>query len=1040
QGVLLQRNVGYKSIGHGFYLESGTETDNKFYSNLGIFARAAAVNPQNPRALPGILAYSGQFFKSYYDPIKKVDITAALPDTAFPWRSDYMFPTVFWITNGWNDFIGNMAAGAGACGASYWLVPAWNTDMPDVRTSSNTQFNTHMKWNGFASLQKDLSLAGSTPLKSFYGNFATSTMTSFQTVGQTSPCPGATWPKDPAAGNPGIFPGVTSFAPTPEAPANTEADMYYPHVSGGGRMATMCPLKVEGDPSKGYDCTLFTSGQRSSCNNGDPLKNCAVTVLDHFTSSFHWAQTNFAAIWLRPQWYLVDNSVLTDVQNGGLSFITSGTYDRSAVVDGDWAVVRTSVFIGNTQKEGTNSYASNLTPFQHTFKENDGLPCQNGRQPSLMCANANEGVSLPIDNFAVGQRLFNIYDGPAYQESNIYLDTSTAECKECVYSRMPGIRKQTNSDKSVSCYLPNAAIGWKQPNGFFYPPSFHSTNLFFDKVEIRHYVIDALFKVGSYNDDTTQIMNDYCDFSGIFPNFGNFSDIDRQTELNDDDGSLTGLTNDVKVQTKDQPPTTESKPTGTISVNPVEFFRAPVETAECLSNRGVTPDKACPISNPKPPPPFVLPATPTPAGANTSPYDYVTTVVFPELCKGAFPAAGTPRKCGDDNDNVGGVVEVGGIKYTRWTKLLGRAGDWSAECTNPACYGVPLYRQLLTGTSASRELKDWNATCGTIELRKKNQKDCRWPFVRMGGQSTYQRSSLTVNHGTYFIDTSVSNDTQTKKEAFTTTKPCNDPSVPAAADCSPRSVNVFLKGQTYDVFFLFAKPATKQTYQIYVGSTGFNLANDVGAIRPVLDTMPMPSIESVTPWPTNWTKNYNDKVACATFLKPDKTIDTSCGILQVTVDFSAQTDLDPKSQCLPANFCVKSGSTCGCSLKASDPLALADPVRMDASGKNVLFGGILGACQKTCSQWAVKDLDFPGKGPLGFSFKMATDPDDQGYLHRPVPQPFPTTRDRDPKKFDQPDPDWLTMFATTAVQPDKSTGECHYSSIPTNGPGACQIP
>ena len=58
-----------------------------------------------------------------------------------------------------------------------------------------------------------------------------------------------------------------------------------------------------------------------------------------------------------------------------------------------------------------------------------------------------------------------------------------------------------------------------------------------------------------------------------------------------------------------------------------------------------------------------------------------------------------------------------------------------------------------------------------------------------------------------------------------------------------------------------------------------------------------------------------------------------CGILQVTVDFSGQTDLDPKSQCKPATFCeVKSGGACGCSLTASDPLALADPVRTDFTG------------------------------------------------------------------------------------------------------------
>ena len=53
QGVWLGRNVGYKSIGHGFYLEDGTETDNRLYSNIGIFARAAVDNPQNPQIILG---------------------------------------------------------------------------------------------------------------------------------------------------------------------------------------------------------------------------------------------------------------------------------------------------------------------------------------------------------------------------------------------------------------------------------------------------------------------------------------------------------------------------------------------------------------------------------------------------------------------------------------------------------------------------------------------------------------------------------------------------------------------------------------------------------------------------------------------------------------------------------------------------------------------------------------------------------------------------------------------------------------------------
>ena len=68
--------------------------------------------------------------------------------------------------------------------------------------------------------------------------------------------------------------------------------------------------------------------------------------------------------------------------------------------------------------------------------------------------------------------------------------------------------------------------------------------------------------------------------------FEGFTGIDRQTELDDDDGSLTGL---VK----------------TISVNEDSFFDAPVETIECASDETV----------------------------KTSPYDYVTTVVYPDCAK-----------------------------------------------------------------------------------------------------------------------------------------------------------------------------------------------------------------------------------------------------------------------------------------------------------------------------------------------------------------------------------------------------------------------
>ena len=136
--VTLARNVGYKSIGHGFYLEDSTETDNRLYANLGVFARAGVedlVKGQgpNPRKIPGILS-------SYANP----DV---LP---LKYHSDAQYPSVFWITNGWNSIAGNMAAGAGTCGACYWIPSTANHDMKDVQPAREME---PMEWKGYSAIQ-----------------------------------------------------------------------------------------------------------------------------------------------------------------------------------------------------------------------------------------------------------------------------------------------------------------------------------------------------------------------------------------------------------------------------------------------------------------------------------------------------------------------------------------------------------------------------------------------------------------------------------------------------------------------------------------------------------------------------------------------------------------------------------------------------------------------------------------------------------------------------------------------------------------------
>jgi hypothetical protein len=675
-GVTLARNVGYLSVGHGYYIEDGTETENQFFSNIGIFARSAVDNAQNPRQVPGIL--------SAPDGIGSENV---------PYHTDFDHPAVFWIMNGYNDFQYNMAAGAGACGACFWLVPG-STSGP----------SRHQHWESYASIQATPDRAATAPLKSFRGNYCTSAMNSFNVIGDTTACLGI-GPNDATD-----LPAVVNTL----APASGDTD-YYPIVSGGGgRFPTRCDPPVT-------DCSAVPM-----CSEGN-RQNCEVTVPDHYTSSFHWTEENFAAIWLRPHWYLLTNSVLSDVQNGGLTFITGGDYTHAETTTGHWALARHDVFIGETQPN--NSLASSAGPFNAA----SGLSCDT--QQGNNCLSRAEGVAFPLSDFGNNQRLFNIYDGPSYQDANAYLNiqkTTIADCtpnpngncfnSQSMYGRVLGMPRDGST-----CYLPNAAIAWKQPNGFYYPPAFHSRNLFFQNVDIRHFVIEPSFLPDSFKTDTAAVPDRYCTWNSTM--FDNFTAIDRQTVLNDDDGSLTGLVN-------------------TISVNEDSFFSAPVQTIECASDMT----------------------------ARTSPYEYVTTVVYPGCAANVdFPTA--QSRCGQ---------------------------LWSQFCTTPACYGVPLYRQYMTSTEKQNGAR---------------QDDGSNRSIRLMAMALWQRSNLTANNGLYYVDTTVG---------------------AARQGMSASDLNVFQPGQTYYLFLLYAQPSTQQTYQVYVGQDPtFDPTASVGLVRANIDNAPL---------------------------------------------------------------------------------------------------------------------------------------------------------------------------------------------------------
>ncbi len=843
EGMYIARNVGYKSIGHGFYLEDATEINNKFYSNIGVLARAAILDPvHNPRQVPGILADN--------EPVPPPPNDAIHPNDYMPYRSDFNHPTIFWIMNGWNDFQYNMAVGAATCGACYWWLPASD--------SGPSQYET---WDGYASQQIDVNAntnytrAGITPLKSFVGNSCVAAMNSFQMNGQTAACLGV----NPATDEP-LSAVPSNSPPGPDARhLNLQPfNVYYP-VLGELHNPTICN-------------TQNCSANINPCDGADTFGTCAVTQLDHYTTSFNFAQTNFSAVWLRKGWDLFSNGAVTDVQTGGLNFITGGGYTRSDVNQGEWLLARNTVFIGHTQPFTANmvpdnAFAADVGP----FNKYSGLECDNSTPDH--CAYAHGGVSFNLNPFP-GQKLFNIYDGPAHQQYNAYLDINTAKL-DCTpqgncstdpvpYGRNYGVLQDKDS---TYCYLPNAAIGWKQPNGFYYPPAFHSNNLYFSNVDIRHFVIEPLFlpitpeEYDPFQQNQVAVNKRYCTHStDMFS--ANFNNIDRQTVLNDDDGTLTGL---VASEAGVKRPT--------ISINEDAYFDAPLATPECLSDINVLPNQ--PVS-----PPFT---------ASTSPYEWVTTAIIADC---AISQKVGDLQCFDTKDNY---------------------MHWGLACSNSGCRGVPLYREFLT---------DGEDKAGTR------------PQIRMMGQAIGQRSTLSLNEADYYIDTTQNCPSQGGCPKCIELN--DDGKTCKTYDGTSNNPSIFLGGHTYYVYFVYATPHTKQSYDIYVGK-GSSLSEL--------------NVTGIQVDPNSYTIKSPPNGSFVTATYPD-----GSSVLKVSMDLTGQQSAFTASKpkfCKPTNYCsAQSDGSCGCK-----------------SGS--------GCVKDSDCSWGPSDIDCPidpqnpnGMLCFGFSFKM----------------------------------------------------------------------
>ena len=258
--------------------------------------------------------------------------------------------------------------------------------------------------------------------------------------------------------------------------------------------------------------------------------------------------------------------------------------------------------------------------------------------------------------------MFNIYDGPSFEDSNAFFDIKKSVIDDCTVGQgscsrisrcTEGFRSCPMTKRRISVICRTRQSPGNSRTAFTIPPAFHSANLYFrNSVDIRHFVIEPLFVQGgkfAFQSDDDRVKTNYCTFAlnnpeGVGGSFGNFSAIDRQTILNDDDGSLTGLKN-------------------TISVNEDPFFNAPTETLECQSEET----------------------------ARTSPYDYVTTVVYP----GCVEKGDCGGHCRIDGKSC--AIDDNCAKIANKDNSCNLEGAfWGGDCGSSFCYGVPLYRQFLT--------------------------------------------------------------------------------------------------------------------------------------------------------------------------------------------------------------------------------------------------------------------------------------------------------------------------------------------------------
>jgi hypothetical protein len=245
----------------------------------------------------------------------------------------------------------------------------------------------------------------------------------------------------------------------------------------------------------------------------------------------------------------------------------------------------------------------------------------------------------------------------------------------------------------------------------------------------------------------------------------------------------------------------------------------------------------------------------------------------------------------------------------------------------------------------------------------------------MMGQGNAQRSTMTVNHGKYYFDTTQS--------------------LTAQKNTGAGLFSVFQANTSYELFVTFASPHTQQTYQMYIGK-GLTLEEARAAIKPgrlLISDESYPFCSGSANDPAQCTSLCGSECTGSWARVPDDGYNQGTGVLTVEIDLTNQADLKVSGReafCQPTTYCQWNSdkNTCGCKpgTDCDDP---------------------------TVCSFATQDIDCPVGGCYGFRFTLpgGFQPEPQFGLP-PSPTDFPAD---------------LTVFLPASQE---VAGDCFYQKIP----------